>query len=227
MRLGVPFLFIAGVMTACGSDARTPATDPPSPPAAAGAPAAGPSEDRVIFGTVVYEPEATFRPCDGGPVVAFLDSTDNRLRATVGLSGSNESQGVTIIGVGATAASRELIIREVRYAVAPAAGEGCSQPAPVYAMGLRGIDSAWTITIRPEGIEYRNAAGTDNAQFAGAPQSGDGSISTRTLGSPERTLQISLTPGSCRDPKNGAWAPFRATVTLDGRTLSGCAWRGT
>ena len=229
MRFLKTAMVCAGATLACGGgETRTPAAAPPATPAAeGGAPAGGaPGPDRLIYGVVTLAPEATFRACDGAPIVAILDSTSNRLRPAVGLSGSSEERGLYIIGVGATSPTRALIIREVRYAVMPASGEGCESPAPTYAMAVRGIDSGWTITVRPQAIEYRNASGGDVSQFRGA-DAGSLSISTSTESGVARTLEINLTAASCRDPKNGAWAPFRAAVTLDGKQLQGCAWRGT
>lgn len=216
---------------ACGGgDRPAPAPAPPAPPAEAGAPAPAPDTPLgVVRGIAIFDPTMTFRPCNG-PIVSLLDSTSNRLRALIGLVGSTEGQGVFVIGRGTTSPRNELVLREVDHVVRPAPGEGCERPEQEYTIGVRGVDSTWQVVLTPAAVEYRNAAGTESIRFPAAAAAEDGQTSTYTSTTEfgaSHTIRIVLTPGSCRETKNGAWSPFQAAVTVDGKTVQGCAWRGS
>jgi uncharacterized membrane protein len=222
---------VALMAAACGgADQPAPAAAPPAPPAAepAAAPPAPTAPGSVVRGIAIFSPTMSFRPCFG-PIATLLDSTSNRLRPMIGLVGSSEQQGIFVIGVGETSSRNEMILREVDYAVRPAPGEGCERPEQEYTIGVRGVDSTWQITLAPGGIEYRDAAGSQSIRLPAASPVEAGGIatysSTAEFGEPH-TLRIVLTPGSCRETRSGAWSPFRASVTLDGKTVQGCAWRG-
>ncbi len=214
----------------CGGERTPPAEAPPAPaPAETAAPAPA-SPDVSVRGVVILEPTMTFRPCDGGPIVSLLDSTSNRLKPAIGLGGSTEEQGLFVLGRGTTSPQRELILREIEYAVRPSPGAGCDQPPSDYVIAIRGTDAGWNVVVRPQAIEYLDATGAESIRFAGAGPTDSGGLmtySTTTEFGPSHTLQIVLTPGSCREAKSGAWSPFQASVTLDGKSLRGCAWRGS
>jgi uncharacterized membrane protein len=231
LRKAIP-AFTMFAVACSGGDRPAPAEAPPAPapaPADAAPPAGTASTERVVYGLAVFSPTMSFRPCDGGAIVSLVDSTSNRLRPAIGLGGSTEELGLFVIGVGATSPRRELILRQVDYAVRPAPGEGCERPAPDYTVGIRGLDSAWQVLIRPRGIEHWNPAGNEAIRFpAAAPEMSGGQTTYRSatdLGVP-RTIQVVLSDGSCREARSGAWAPMTASVTLDGTTRQGCAWRG-
>lgn len=229
IRKAIPAMVL--MAAACGgTDQPAPAAAPPAPPPAAPAAAlpAPAAPGTVVRGIAILSPPMTFRPCFG-PISALLDSTSNRLRPLIGLVGSSEQQGVFVIGVGETSSRNELILREVNYAVRPAAGEGCERPEQEYTIGVRGVDSTWQVTIAPRGIEYRDAAGSQSIRFPAASPVETGGIATYNSSAEFgelHTLRIVLTPGSCRETRSGAWSPFQASVTLDGKALQGCAWRG-
>lgn len=230
IRKAIPAVLL--IAAACGgADQPAPAAAPPAPPAtepAAAPPPAPAAPGSVVRGIAIFSPTMTFRPCFG-PITSLLDSTANRLRAMIGLVGSSEQQGVFVIGVGETSSRNEMILREVNYAVRPAPGEGCERPEQQYTIGVRGVDSTWQVIIAPGRIEYRDAAGSQSIRFPAASPVEAGGIatynSTAEFGEPH-TLRIVLTPASCRETRSGAWSPFQASVTLDGKTVQGCAWRG-
>lgn len=230
LRKAIPAIVL--MTAACGGgDQPAPAPAPPEPPPAdAGPPPSAPgAPGTVVRGIAILSPTMTFRPCFG-PIVSLLDSTSNRLRPLVGLVGSAEEQGVFVIGIGETSPRNEMILREVDHVVRPAPGEGCERPEQEYSVGVRGVDSTWQVIIAPGGIEYRDAAGAETIRFPGATPAETGESSTynsTTEFGATHTLRIVLTPGSCRETKTGAWSPFQAVVTVDGKTLQGCAWRGS
>ena len=226
IRKAIPALVL--IAAACGgTDQPAPAAAPPAAQPAAAPPAVAASGS-VVRGIAIFAPTMSFRPCFG-PIASLLDSTSNRLRPMIGLVGSSEQQGVFVIGVGEASSRNEMILREVNYAVRPAAGEGCERPEQEYTIGVRGVDSTWQVIIAPGGIEYRDARGSQSIRFPAASPAEASGISTYTstteFGEPH-TLRIVLTPGSCRETRSGAWSPFQAAVTLDGKTVQGCAWRG-
>jgi uncharacterized membrane protein len=229
IRKAIPVMVL--IAAACGGgDRPAPAPAPPAPPADAAAPAPAPvAPGSVVRGIAIFAPTMTFRPCFG-PIVSLLDSSSNRLRPLIGLVGSSEEQGVFVIGTGETSARNEMILREVDYVVRPAPGEGCERPEQEYSVGVRGVDSTWQVTIAPGGIEYRDATGSQTIRFPAASPAEAGGTSTynsTTEFGASHTLRIVLTPGSCRETRSGAWSPFQASVTLDGKTVQGCAWRGS
>jgi len=228
IRKAIPGLVVVAV--ACGGgDRPAPAAAPPAPPPIE---ASAPPPDApvsVVRGIAIFEPTMSFRPCNG-PIVSLLDSTSNRLRPLIGLVGSTETQGVFVIGAGATSPRNELVLREVDYVVRPAPGEGCERPEQEYTIGVRGVDSTWQVTITAGAIEYRDAAGSQSIRFPAASAAEAGGTMTYTSSTdfgPSHTMRIVLTPGSCRETRSGAWSPFLASVTLDGKTAQGCAWRGS
>jgi uncharacterized membrane protein len=84
--------------------------------------------------------------------------------------------------------------------------------------------------ITPGAIDYRDAAGTESIRFpaaAAAEAGGTSTYSSTTEFGASHTIRIVLTPGSCRETRSGAWSPFQASVTLDEKTVQGCAWRGS
>jgi uncharacterized membrane protein len=78
--------------------------------------------------------------------------------------------------------------------------------------------------ITPGAIDYRDAAGTESIRFPAAAAAEAGGTSTY---SSTTEFGASHTPGSCRETRSGAWSPFQASVTLDEKTVQGCAWRGS
>ena len=228
IRKAIPGLIL--VSAACGGgDRPAPAAAPPPPPPIEASAPAPDAPVSVVRGIAIFEPTMTFRPCNG-PIVSLLDSTSNRLRPLIGLVGSTETQGVFVIGGGATSARNELVLREVDYVVRPGPGEGCERPEQEYTIGVRGVDSAWQVMITPGAIDYRDAAGTESIRFpaaAAAEAGGTSTYSSTTEFGASHTIRIVLTPGSCRETRSGAWSPFQASVTLDEKTVQGCAWRGS
>lgn len=229
MRKALPA--VALVAAACGGgDRPAPAAAPPAPASVdAAAPAPPPAASAsVVRGIALFSPTMSFRPCSG-PIATLVDSTGNRLRPLIGLVGSSEEQGVFILGLGSTSPRNELVLHEVDYVVRPAPGEGCERPEQAYSIAVQGVDSAWRVTIAPGGIEYHSATGSEHIRFpAAAPAEADGSstYTSSTEFGDSRNIRIVLTSGSCREIKSGAWTALRASVTLDGRALQGCAWRG-
>ena len=228
IRKAIPAMVL--MTAACGGgDRPAPAPAPPAPPPLDASTPAADAPLSVVRGIAIFDPTMTFRPCNG-PIVSLLDSTSNRLRPLIGLVGSTESQGVFVIGRGATSPRNELVLREVDHVVRPAPGEGCERPEQEYTIGVRGVDSAWQVMITPAAIEYRDVAGTESIRFPAAAAAEAGQTSTYTSTTEfgtSHTIRIVLTPGSCRETRSGAWSPFQAAVTLDGKTVQGCAWRGS
>jgi uncharacterized membrane protein len=215
---------------ACGGDKAPPVVPPAEPPAAAPAPPGAPvAPEMLARGTVVLGQTVTFRSCDGPPIMTVLDSTSNRLRGTYGLLSATEEQGMFIMARGSVSPRRELILRELEFAVLPTPGQGCDQPSPDYSIAIHGVDSAWSVVIKDQAILFQNSPSAQPISFpATAPADSAGSPTYRSTTEPDRahTLHIVLAPASCREARTGAYSPMRATVVMDTSRLSGCAWRG-
>lgn len=215
---------------ACGGD-RTPPVVPPAeaPAAAPAAPGAPASPEMLVRGTVVLGETMTFRSCDGPPIMTVLDSTSNQLRGTYTLLSATEEQGMFILARGSTSPRRELILRELQFAILPKPGEGCDQPPPDYSIAIRGADSAWSVAIKDQAILFQKSPAAQPISFpAAAPGDSTGLTTYHTTTEPDRahTLHIVLAPASCREARTGAYSPMRATVVMDSSRLSGCASRG-
>lgn len=230
MRLRSALPAAVFLAAACGGDKSPPVVPPAAAPAAAPAPAGAPALPEMLArGTVVLGQTMTFRSCDGPPIMTVLDSTSNRLRGTYTLLSATEEQGMFILARASTSPRRELILRELQFAILPTPGQGCDQPSPDYSIAIRGVDSAWSVAIKDQAILFLNSPAAQPISFpAAAPGDSAGLTTYHTTTEPDRThtLHIVLSPASCREARTGAYSPMQATVVIDSSRLSGCASRG-
>lgn len=231
MTLRYALLVAAFLAAACGGDRNRPAVPPAQEPAAEPVPASVPaSPERMVRGTVRLNPTMSFRPCDGGPIMSVVDSTRDRLVPSYSSMRATDDEGMFILARAANSPRNELILRELQFAIRPMPGEGCDQPAPDYAMLMRGTTPPWRITMTPAAIEFSDSTASEGVRFpAVAPDDSAGFTRYRATAESggSHTLHLLLSQTPCNEAKSGAFAAMRAQLVVDGRVLSGCAWRGT
>jgi heat shock protein HslJ/membrane-bound inhibitor of C-type lysozyme len=87
-----------------------------------------------------------------------------------------------------------------------------------------GNEPGWRVDISPgDWLLYRPQDG-DRLLVEPAPAAQtEGSVTRHTVDSAGRTLTLTTEPGLCRDTMTGMPRPMTASLTVDGRTLTGCA----
>ena len=225
------FMYPAAVLiAACGGSDRTPPAAPPAEtPASSPSPAAALGlPDVMVRGIVRVNPEMSYRPCDGGPIMALVDSTRDHLVPAFSSMRATDEGGMYVLGRGAHSPRGSLIFRDLQFATLPVAGEGCDQPAPGYTMAMRGISPPWRLVLTPGGFEYSDSTTTDPLRFP-AVVPDDSAGLTRYQATLEsggsHTLHVLLSPTPCNE--GGAFASMQVQLVVDGKARSGCGWRGT
>jgi uncharacterized membrane protein len=118
-----------------------------------------------------------------------------------------------------------------RLVRARALGESIACDAPVFEgeFVASGNEPFWSIEIREDGIVLRTPEVPRGLTYPYAltrTETGAVVYATKTAGPKVSTLEIALDLGDCVDSMSGELRSFKAHVTLDGRTLSGCAFAG-
>jgi uncharacterized membrane protein len=225
-----PFPLFALTLAACGGGERpTPAASPQEEaPAAAPAPQVpARAPDLFLRGTVRLEPVPMFRSCDVEIHAAFHDSTAIGIIPTYRILAATEEEGLYVLARGNLSPQGEPILREVEFAALPSATDGCEQPTPNYILLARGIDPAWRVTVADAGIEFTE---TESTSFQLPPvsprESGSQTVyETSSVAGDPHTLTLTLQRTACHEG-NRTYSGMRADVVIDGRSLTGCAWRG-
>jgi uncharacterized membrane protein len=182
----------------------------------------------MLRGTVRLEPVPRFRSCDLGVHTEFLDSTRARVVPTYQLLGASEEQGLYLVARGAISPRGEVTVREIEFAGVPSDVDGCEQVPPSYIVRARGVNPTWTVTVTESAVEFVQAEEPSRIEFppAAPVDSGQGVVyRTAAGGAGTSSLQLSLQRTGCHEG-NHTFAAMRAEVQIDGRVLSGCAWRG-
>lgn len=220
---------LAVLVTACGGGERpAPAAPPveqqplPAPPP----PAAVPSEV-LMRGTVRLQPPM-FRSCDGSVFAELVDSTGTGLTPAFSVTRATEQDGLYVLARGAFGDRRQVILRSVEYAGRPDDPDGCNDPEPSYLTTARGEDPAWQVRVLTTGVEVtlEGQPGPLSLPPASARDSAGGTVYEAASAAPEQhSLRLIVTPGGCAQ-NNRIYGALQATVSVDGRDLTGCAWRG-
>lgn len=220
----------AMLLAACGSDRSapvvTPGTPPPIPRVAA---APAPRPEVMVRGTVFASGEVTFRACNQVAPVAALDSTGGRLLPTYRFLRPPDEEGLYVLARAVESSRGEIILREIEFARRPVPGENCDEPAPDYLLRARGINPNWRVTITASGIEFVQDSEPRILIFPPvAPDDSGGVLRYRATAQTDRAhaLHLLLVTTTCSEGNNGVYAAMQAFLTLDGRALPGCAWRG-
>jgi uncharacterized membrane protein len=223
-RLVGPMMTVLAV--ACMGEKSPPAAAPPAASTPAAAPAAAASPDVLVRGVIRLAPTLSFRPCDGGAQRAVLDSSNNRLVAVYRTLRAGDESGMYLLGIGAGGGNNALVLRDLEYSDVSADAE-CNNPAPSYQVTARGTAPAWQLTITDAGIEYSDSAFTDGVRFPPATtDDSSGWTRYRSSGGDAHTIQLITNRNGCAERSGTSYAAMQAAVTFDGRTRTGCAWRG-
>jgi uncharacterized membrane protein len=158
----------------------------------------------------------------------FVDSTRSGIVPTFQFLGATEENGLYLVARGSLSARGEAILREIEFAAVPSETDGCEQVAPSYVVLARGVNPSWRITVTESGLEFVQADEPTRIEFPPVSPSDSGRAvvyQTTAVGAETHTLRLSLQRTGCHEG-NHIYAAMRAEVGIDGRVLTGCAWRG-
>jgi uncharacterized membrane protein len=182
----------------------------------------------MLRGTVRMEPSPMFRSCDLAVNAAFLDSTRSRVLPTYQFLGATEENGLYLVARGALSPRGEAILREIEFAAVPSETDGCEQVAPSYVVLARGVNPSWRVTVTESSMEFAQSDEPSRIEFpAGSPIDSAQAVVYRStaIGVETHNLQLTLRRTGCHEG-NHIYTAIRAELRLDGRVLTGCAWRG-
>jgi uncharacterized membrane protein len=139
---------------------------------------------------------------------------------------TGELAGAPAGGFGAHFA-QQILIRDVRNASVESAG--CFAKPDKFAFRAAGNEPFWSVEISKQGLAFAEMGQDDRILFPYSPPTffGEQIIYRSQIGSHEpRSIVVRLDRESCSDSMADATSSFTATVTIDNRTLSGCARAG-
>jgi putative lipoprotein len=229
------------VVAGCQREATPPATASTTPagmpPAPATAPAPADAESSLLIkrGTVSLTAETrVLRLCGQTEDLWLVQQDDQSFDDTYAkLAGEQstplfvEVRGERIAAPQGTVIPVEFkqafILEELLYAGVPTEGGGCAAPAPAYRVLARGNEPFWSVEIDDDQLLLRQADAAAAAKFSvQETQDAEGSVTYRGI-SGNKTLEITVTNSPCSDSMSGEYFAYMADLTLEGRTLRGCA----
>jgi uncharacterized membrane protein len=218
-RLAGPMLLLA--LAGCGRDraAPSPVNPPPSAPEPP-APSAAARPDVMLRGMVMLTPTLTFRACDGQLLATVLDSTGARLIPAYQVIRPGD-QGVYVEAAGHETENREVILRSLEYAARPGPGLGCEQPASGALLRAFGRRPDWRLSITGAGVELTQ---TGQPALTFPPPALDDSAGHLRYRADRFHLLLTAIP--CTEDSTGTFGSMQAVVTVEGKSLRGCASRG-
>ena len=115
------------------------------------------------------------------------------------------------------------VLEELLYAGVPAEGIGCPATAPAYHALARGNEPFWSVEIGSDQLLLRQASSPTPSKYAlQETQDAEGSVTYRGT-SGDKALEITIMGSPCGDSMSGEYFAYTAELTLDGRSLRGCA----
>jgi uncharacterized membrane protein len=220
---------LALALTACGGGER-PAAEaaPESEVAPAPVPAATPDAPQALLrGLIRLDPIPMFRSCDLAINARFEDKTaigviplSRRLTA--------DTEEFFVLVRGTYSPQQNVILEEIEFAAVSGSTNGCEQPAPDYIIFARGGEPAWSLRVTDSGIEFTEADSTTLQLPPVAPRNTEDRTvvyQASTNAGVLQTLSLTLRRTGCYEGSE-AYTATRAEVVIDGRTFTGCAWRG-
>lgn len=103
-------------------------------------------------------------------------------------------------------------------------GRGCADEPQAGQWIARGIDDSWRLVVGPDGMRFNGVADQGAGPVRVISESlPDGSMSLR--GADDDDLELWLYRQDCFD-NSGDYRHMTATLTVNGRRLNGCAYKG-
>jgi putative lipoprotein len=188
-----------------------------------------------LRGKLVYGHEShELTTCDGETRYWVLDGTEGDLPAVYASLAAGPYDPVFVEvralliperGIG-FAEAYEAQARVTNLFRAAREGPGCEEDLQGVNFRAHGVEPFWTVDIRSDGLELR---GIDlpTRQFGIETTSESAGLLTWSAAAEDGTvLGIEIRNGRCVDPMSGSVFPLWARVTIEGKTLTGCAFRG-
>lgn len=101
-------------------------------------------------------------------------------------------------------------------------GPRCDREPEDAAFVARGNEPFWSLSLTANDWELQRSGAEPLRAEAKSAKAGDGYV----WESAAPAAKVELVPGYCADSMADAASAWQARLTLDGETLSGCAWRG-
>lgn len=179
------------------------------------------------------------QPCDGGEAVALQGPSLENLVAIADQIAPGTEPVTTIfadlvvtwrsaegtnVGGGYTRIADVMGVRRAAFE-----GFGCDGPMPgEVALMAAGNEPFWQVRVLNDSVAEvsRPDEGTQTLAIGSLQQDLEGVVLTGSV-TGEGTVFLEVTTGTCRDDMSGAVTHARATFTLGGRRMEGCAWFGT
>lgn len=120
--------------------------------------------------------------------------------------------------------ARRLVTEEVRRASLNQ--QGCDEDLDGLLYRATGNEPFWSVDVSPLDLVFnRPDADPIVFPFAAPVDSGGARVYSSTVPAGP-TLRLTLEEVRCQDGMSGFWFPFRAEVSIDGETMTGCAAEG-
>jgi uncharacterized membrane protein len=212
----------------CGGGERPAEAAPEPAEAAAPVPEApAPAPPAFLRGVVSLDPVPMFRSCDLAIHARFEDKTSiGIIQISRRLTANTEE--FYVLARGTSSPQQNVILEEVEFAGVSGPTDGCEQPAPDYTIFARGGEPAWSLRLTDSGIEFTEADSTTLQLPPVTPRNTEDRTvvyQASTNAGVSQTLSLTLRRTGCYEGSE-AYTATRAEVVIDGRTFTGCAWRG-
>ncbi len=234
-------LLVLAAVAACQPDGTTSETVS-TPPAGAPAPAvttraAAETESSLVIkrGTVIFTADTrVLRLCGQSEDLWLVQQDDQTVDETYAKLAGEPGTRLFVEVRGERVASppgsvipasfkQAFILEELLYAGVPAEGGACAAPTPAYRVLARGNEPSWSVEIDSDQLLLRRLAEPVPATFSvQESQDAEGSVTYRGA-SGGKALEITVTSSPCSDTLSDEYYAYTAELTLEGRTLRGCA----
>lgn len=178
---------------------------------------------KLAFGQMVkYGDKLVFSPCRDQSYTQLEDvSGDGRVRKALDLVGLAAGQKVyaEVLGVnegGFLQASQINLARTDGRCQLPGGREEHWRAA--------GAQAAWILAFGAEVVQFK-AAGQPEVDLPAGKVAIDKGVATYAVANDKHQLALRFEQALCRDPAGKAVYGWTATVHLDGKTFTGCAWQ--
>ncbi|MFA6031053.1 MAG: hypothetical protein WC969_14445 [Elusimicrobiota bacterium] len=174
---------------------------------------------------LVARKESTFMPCDDKRRYPLADRSEGDLRAALDAIEAVPGRSVYAEFLGRLdSRKRRAELLELRriYREGPA----CGEKKAAFRLKAMGNEPFWSVEVSDAGILYAPMSGPE-LRFPAAPaveKDGTTSYSATAVSPSIHRLSLELRKGRCQDTMSGAYFHMSATLRLDDRESSGCAY---
>ena len=133
---------------------------------------------------------------------------------------------VSLTGCVRRSADDRSVVADSTATPAPAPSPAASRPGLIITEWVAlGNEPFWNVSIMPDSIVWRTPEHLEGIHFPPAPRERSGNVirwQTQRTGTPA-SLDLSIESMTCSDGMSDRVYPYKATLTLDAQTFTGCA----